>query len=56
MSASAADSVVMTYKMLGVNGKEVQATSLVFTPKTPVPKDGWPIVIWAHGTTGVADI
>lgn len=56
MSASAADSVVMTYKMLGVNGKEVQATSLVFTPKTPVPKDGWPIVIWAHGTTGVADV
>ena len=56
MSASAADSVVMTYKMLGVNGKEVQATSLVFTPKTPIPKDGWPIVIWAHGTTGVADV
>lgn len=56
MSVSAADSVVMTYKMLGVNGKEVQATSLVFTPKTTVPKDGWPIVVWAHGTTGVADV
>ena len=56
MSVSAADSVVMTYKMLGVNGKEVQATSLVFTPKTTVPKDGWPIVVWAHGTTGVANV
>jgi len=40
---------------LGVNGKEVQATSLVFTPKTAAPANGWPIVVWAHGTTGVAD-
>ncbi|MFX5869843.1 alpha/beta hydrolase, partial [Acinetobacter baumannii] len=34
---------------------EVQATSLVFTPTTPPPAGGWPIVVWAHGTTGVAD-
>ena len=53
--AAAGESVVMTYKMLGVNGKEVQATSLVFTPQMPVPVKGWPIVVWAHGTTGVAD-
>src|SRR5690606_1340215 len=33
----------------------VQATSLVFTPNTPAPANGWPIVVWAHGTTGVAD-
>ena len=55
MSLVAADSQLMTYKMLGVNGKEVQATSLVFTPKTAAPANGWPIVVWAHGTTGVAD-
>ncbi|MDO6643099.1 alpha/beta hydrolase [Acinetobacter guillouiae] len=55
-SAVAADSVVMTYKMKGVKGTEVQATSLVFTPKTAPPASGWPIVVWAHGTTGVADI
>lgn len=55
MSSVAGESVVMTYKMLGVNGKQVQATSLVFTPKTPAPAKGWPIVVWAHGTTGVAD-
>lgn len=54
-SAVAADSVVMTYKMKGVKGTEVQATSLVFTPKTAPPASGWPIVVWAHGTTGVAD-
>ena len=56
MSTSAADSVVMTYKMKGVNDTEVQATTLVFTPKTAVPVGGWPIVVWAHGTTGVADV
>jgi dienelactone hydrolase len=56
MSATAGESVVMTYKMLGMNNKEVQATALVFTPKTAPPAKGWPIVVWAHGTTGVADI
>ncbi|MFW1946724.1 alpha/beta hydrolase family protein [Acinetobacter bereziniae] len=54
-STVATDSVVMTYKMKGINGTEVQATSLVFTPKTVAPAGGWPIVVWAHGTTGVAD-
>ncbi|NCI77277.1 alpha/beta hydrolase [Acinetobacter kanungonis] len=56
MSATAGGSVVMTYKMLGMNNTEVQATALVFTPKTAPPAKGWPIVVWAHGTTGVADI
>ncbi|PTV43379.1 triacylglycerol lipase [Acinetobacter oleivorans] len=50
-----AESSILTYKMLGQSGQEVQATSLVFTPNTPPPTGGWPIVVWAHGTTGVAD-
>jgi len=54
-SAAAAESVVMTYKMKGISGNEVQATALVFTPRTAAPASGWPIVVWAHGTTGVAD-
>ncbi|SPL70788.1 Alpha/beta hydrolase family protein [Acinetobacter stercoris] len=54
-SSVAGESVVMTYKMLGVNNQIVQATALVFTPKTTQPINGWPIVVWAHGTTGVAD-
>lgn len=55
LSADADDSRLMTYKMLGVDGKITQATALVFTPKTAPPAKGWPIVVWAHGTTGVAD-
>lgn len=50
-----ASKTLMTYKMLGVNGQETQATALIFTPKTAKPSGGWPLVVWAHGTTGVAD-
>ena len=53
---NAAESVVMTYKMKGITGKETQATALVFTPKTAPPAGGWPIVVWAHGAVGVADV
>ncbi|ENV17538.1 alpha/beta hydrolase [Acinetobacter guillouiae] len=52
---NAAESVVMTYKMKGITGKETQATALVFTPKAAPPVGGWPIVAWAHGTAGAAD-
>ena len=55
LGSVAAESSILTYKMLGQSGQEVQATSLVFT-NTPPPVGGWPIVVWAHGTTGVADV
>jgi len=55
LTAVADESVVMTYKMLGINNNETQATALLFTPKGTPPAKGWPIVAWAHGTTGVAD-
>lgn len=45
----------MTYKMKNVQGKRVDATALVFYPKTEKPVDGSRIVVWAHGTVGVAD-
>ena len=41
MSAIAAESRVMTYKMLGVDNKEVTATALVFVPNKPQPANGW---------------
>lgn len=56
LGSVAAESSILTYKMLGQSGQEVQATSLVFTPNTQPPAGGWPIVVWAHGTTGVADV
>ena len=46
---------VFTYTMPSVNNRDIQATTLVFTPKGTAPVGGWPVVVWAHGTTGAAD-
>lgn len=41
----------------GVGGKAVLPVSgAIFLPKGPAPKGGWPVVAWAHGTVGMADI
>lgn len=40
----------------GVSGSGVVPVSgAIFFPKTLRPAGGWPIVAWAHGTTGVGD-
>ncbi|ESQ90495.1 hypothetical protein ABENE_12295 [Asticcacaulis benevestitus DSM 16100 = ATCC BAA-896] len=31
-------------------------SGIVFFPKGEIPKAGWPIIAWAHGTTGIADV
>jgi len=46
----------INYRMPSVNGSETIATAVVFVPKGTAPAGGWPIVAWAHGTTGVADV
>jgi len=39
----------------GVGGIEAREdTGAVFLPKGPTPAGGWPVVLWAHGTVGVA--
>lgn len=47
---------LMTYPSTdGVKGGGIrQDTAAVFLPKGEVPPGGWPIVVWTHGTTGVA--
>ncbi|MEA2739868.1 MAG: hypothetical protein QOH05_3175 [Acetobacteraceae bacterium] len=40
----------------GMDGKTPVAVSgAYFVPRGPAPAGGWPIVAWAHGTTGIAD-
>lgn len=46
---------IFSYSMQSVQDKNIRATTLVFTPKGTPPAGGWPIVVWAHGTTGAAD-
>lgn len=45
----------ITYKMPSINGDQTSATAVVMIPKGTMPANGWPVVVWAHGTTGVAD-
>jgi acetyl esterase/lipase len=41
----------------GIDGKTPVAVSgLFFLPKGKAPKGGWPLLAWAHGTMGMADI
>lgn len=41
----------------GVGGAEAVAVSgVLFLPEGSRPAEGWPLVAWAHGTVGVADI
>ncbi|MEM8563575.1 MAG: hypothetical protein AAGF57_15145 [Pseudomonadota bacterium] len=35
-------------------GKPTTASAVVLVPEGAAPEGGWPLVVWAHGTTGVA--
>jgi len=41
----------------GLGGKSrVVVSGALFLPKGEPPKGGWPLLAWAHGTVGVADV
>lgn len=41
----------------GVDGKTaITVSGAIYFPKGNAPAGGWPIVAWAHGTTGTADV
>ncbi|MCB0866320.1 MAG: alpha/beta fold hydrolase [Solirubrobacterales bacterium] len=46
--------VLYTTRTLG--GGKVVASGIVSVPKGKAPKGGWPVISYAHGTTGVADV
>jgi pimeloyl-ACP methyl ester carboxylesterase len=51
---SAARNVLVLYLSETLDGKLVAVSGTVAIPKGTPPADGWPIVTWAHGTTGDA--
>lgn len=51
----AAKDLTVTYLTKGVGGKLVPVTGTVAFPKGTAPKGGWPVLTWAHGSTGIAD-
>jgi len=34
----------------------ITVSGIIFFPKGEAPAHGWPLIAWAHGTTGVADV
>jgi hypothetical protein len=41
----------------GIDDKAIVAVSgALFLPEGQAPAGGWPLVAWAHGTTGIADV
>ncbi|RDI32300.1 secretory lipase [Rhodococcus sp. AG1013] len=53
---SAARSELITYVSQNAQGDPVVVSGTVSIPKTAAPDGGWPVLSWAHGTTGVSDI
>jgi pimeloyl-ACP methyl ester carboxylesterase len=43
------------YHSQSIQGKDIPVTGLIAVPNTPPPAGGYPVVSWAHGTTGIAD-
>jgi hypothetical protein len=45
----------LTYVTTNARGKRALSTGTLFLPKGTAPRGGWPVVSWAHGTSGLAD-
>jgi pimeloyl-ACP methyl ester carboxylesterase len=55
VAAGASSTKVVLYRSQGIDGKADAVSGIVSIPKGKVPKKGWPVITYAHGTTGVAD-
>ncbi len=41
----------------GLDGQSIVTVSgSVFLPKGEAPEGGWPVILWSHGTVGIADV
>ncbi len=43
------------YATTDVHGKPAASTGAIFLPRKAAPKGGYPVIAWAHGTTGLGD-
>jgi pimeloyl-ACP methyl ester carboxylesterase len=51
----AATTRLVIYRSQDVHGNAVPVSGIVSIPKGREPKGGWPVITYAHGTTGIAD-
>jgi pimeloyl-ACP methyl ester carboxylesterase len=53
--SAAARTTLVLYASRDVAGRRVPVSGTVMVPRGQAPRGGWPVVTWAHGTTGIAD-
>jgi hypothetical protein len=51
----AARTLLVLYRSSGSGGPAVPVSGIVSIPKGKAPKGGWPVITYAHGSTGIAD-
>jgi alpha-beta hydrolase superfamily lysophospholipase len=54
MLPSGARAIRILYHSLSAAGRDVATSAVVLIPAGRPPAGGWPVIAWAHGTTGVA--
>ncbi|WP_439030986.1 lipase family protein [Gordonia terrae] len=50
-----ARATVLTYVTTNTFGQKALSTGTVFIPSGTAPRGGWPVISWAHGTSGLGD-
>jgi pimeloyl-ACP methyl ester carboxylesterase len=45
---------VFAYQMTGAKGQTINASAMLFTPRSAAPAGGWPLLVFGHGTVGWA--
>lgn len=55
LPAGAASGYRILYVTADQNGRPVTSTGALYLPAGTAPKGGWPVLSWAHGTTGISD-
>lgn len=46
---------LILYRSTSVGGKAIAVSGTIHLPKGKAPKGGWPVVSWAHATSGLGD-
>lgn len=43
----------VVYRSGGINSEQIEVSGVIIAPTGEPPPGGWPVVAWAHGTTGI---
>lgn len=53
--AGASRNLLVLYRSTRLDGRPTAVSGAIALPKGKAPAGGWPVITWAHGTTGIAD-